>query len=79
MTVSLGPFLLGRRRSAAGLSHRQLAARSGVSNAAISHAETGRSAPTVLTVLKLAAALGCTPTALLADADAVDKGEVTSG
>jgi transcriptional regulator with XRE-family HTH domain len=55
-----------RRREAAGLSLRALAARSGVSPSAISDIERGAKSPTVATVARLARALGVDAAALVA-------------
>lgn len=54
------PDTLRTLRHLQGLTQAQLAARSGLSDTAISYYETGRRAPTVKTAQKLAVALGCT-------------------
>jgi transcriptional regulator with XRE-family HTH domain len=46
-------------RTAAGLTQRELAKRSGTSSAAISNFEAGNNAPTLGTLVKLAEALEC--------------------
>lgn len=46
-------------RAAAGLTQRELAARSGTSSAAISNFEAGNNAPTLGTLVRLAEALEC--------------------
>ena len=54
-----------QRREAAGLSLRVLAARSGVSSSMISDIERGTKSPTVITVVRLAQALGVSASALV--------------
>ena len=58
-----------QRREAAGLSLRELAARSGISSSMISDIERGTKSPTVVTVVRLAQALGVSAAALI-DGDA---------
>jgi transcriptional regulator with XRE-family HTH domain len=58
-----------QRRQAAGLSLRELAARSGISSSMISDIERGAKSPTVTTVVRLALALGVSAAALI-DGDA---------
>ena len=58
-----------RQREAAGLSLRLLAARSGISSSMISDIERGVKSPTVVTVVRLAQALGVSAAALI-DGDA---------
>ena len=58
-----------QRREAAGLSLRELAARSEVSSSMISDIERGTKSPTVVTVVRLAQALGVSAAALI-DGDA---------
>ena len=53
------------QREAAGLSLRKLAARSGISASMISDIERGAKSPTVITVVRLAQALGVTAAALI--------------
>jgi len=52
-------------RTAAGLTQRELAARSGTSSAAISNFEAGNNAPTLGTLVRLADALECDVTTLV--------------
>ena len=52
-------------RTAAGLTQRELAKRSGTSSAAISNFEAGNNAPTLGTLVRLAEALGCDLTELV--------------
>lgn len=54
-----------RHRQAAGLSLRMLAARSGISSSMISDIERGAKSPTVVTVVRLAEALGVTAASLI--------------
>jgi transcriptional regulator with XRE-family HTH domain len=54
-----------QRREAAGLSLRELAARSGISASMISDIERGTKSPTVTTVVRLAQALGVSAAALI--------------
>lgn len=54
-----------QQREAAGLSLRMLAARSGVSSSMISDIERGAKSPTVITVVRLAEALGVSAAALV--------------
>jgi transcriptional regulator with XRE-family HTH domain len=54
-----------KQREAAGLSLRMLAARSGISASMISDIERGTKSPTVITVVRLAQALGVTAAALI--------------
>jgi transcriptional regulator with XRE-family HTH domain len=54
-----------QRRAAAGLSLRELAARSGISSSMISDIERGTKSPTVVTVVRLAQALGVSAAALI--------------
>lgn len=54
-----------QQREAAGLSLRMLAARSGVSSSMISDIERGTKSPTVITVVRLAQALGVSAAALI--------------
>lgn len=61
-----------QRREAAGLSMRMLAAQSGISSSMISDIERGAKSPTVITVVRLAAALGVSAAAL------VDEGKGTA-
>jgi transcriptional regulator with XRE-family HTH domain len=58
-----------QRREAAGLSLRELAARSGISSSMISDIERGTKSPAVVTVVRLAEALGASAAALI-DGDA---------
>lgn len=55
---------LPRRRAQAGLSQTALAERVGISRQALSAIESGRSTPSTLVALRLAAALGCSVEAL---------------
>ena len=52
-------------RTAAGLTQRELAKRSGTSSAAISNFEAGNNAPTLGTLVRLAYALQCDVTQLV--------------
>jgi len=52
-------------RTAAGLTQRELAKRSGTSSAAISNFEAGNNSPTLGTLVRLAEALGCDLTELV--------------
>jgi len=54
-----------RQREAAGFSLRMLAARSGISSSMISDIERGAKSPTVVTVVRLAEALGVTAASLI--------------
>jgi transcriptional regulator with XRE-family HTH domain len=54
-----------QKREAAGFSLRMLAARSGISSSMISDIERGAKSPTVITVLRLAQALGVSAAALI--------------
>src|SRR5215472_5273656 len=54
-----------QRREAAGLSLRELAARSGISSSMISDIERGSKSPTVVTMVRLAEALGVSAAALI--------------
>ena len=54
-----------QKREALGWSLRLLAARSGISSSMISDIERGAKSPTVITVVRLAQALGVTPAALV--------------
>ena len=56
-----------QQREARGLSLRQLAALSGISSSMISDIERGAKSPTVLTVVRLAEALGVTAASLIED------------
>jgi transcriptional regulator with XRE-family HTH domain len=56
---------IARRREAAGLTQRTLAARIGVSPSRVSDVENGRTRPTMRTLETFAAALRTTPSALL--------------
>jgi transcriptional regulator with XRE-family HTH domain len=56
-------------RAAAGLTQRELAARTGTSSAAISNFEAGNNAPTLRTLVRLADALECNVTALVEPLD----------
>ncbi len=56
---------LKRQREAAGMSLRMLAARSGISSSMISDIERGAKSPTVVTVVRLAEALGVTASSLI--------------
>lgn len=54
-----------QRREALGLSLRMLATRSGISSSMISDIERGKKSPTVITLVRLAQALGVTAAALV--------------
>jgi transcriptional regulator with XRE-family HTH domain len=56
-------------RTAAGLTQRELAKRSGTSSAAISNFEAGNNAPSLGTLVRLADALECNTSDLLKDLD----------
>ena len=56
-----------QQRNAAGLSLRELAARSGISSSMISDIERGTKSPTVTTVVRLAQALGVSAAVLIDD------------
>lgn len=66
--LAFGRALRARRRDA-GWSQEQLGLESGVQRNFISLIETGQNQPTITTLFKLAAALGCTPSCLVADAE----------
>ena len=77
---------LKQRREAAGLSLRMLAERSGISSSMISDIERGAKSPTVVTVVRLAQALGVGAAALIDGGEApasrirvLRRGEGTSG
>lgn len=77
---------LKQRREAAGLSLRMLAERSGISSSMISDIERGAKSPTVVTVVRLAQALGVGAAALIDGEEApasrirvLRRGEGTSG
>ena len=59
-------------RQERGLTQNDLAQRMGVPQSRISEMESGMSAPNLVTLLRLAAALECKPTALLAPFDKLD-------
>lgn len=65
MRTQLGERLADLRQ-AAGLSRRQLAALAGLADRHVGDIECGRLSPTVKTLERLAAALGCEPADLLA-------------
>ena len=60
-------------RTAAGLTQRELAKRSGTSSAAISNFEAGNNAPTLGTLVRLADALACNLSELVAVLDRVAR------
>lgn len=62
-------------RTGAGLTQRELAKRSGTSSAAISNFEAGNNAPTLGTLMRLAGALGCNLSELVAVLDGVSSAE----
>lgn len=62
--------VIRRTRRAAGLTLKQVAATTGVSQPFLSQAETGRSLPSVMTLHRIAAGLGTSAHALLAQAHA---------
>jgi transcriptional regulator with XRE-family HTH domain len=59
-------------RQKRGLTQADLAARLGVPQSRISEIESGSRVPNLVTMLRLAAALDCKPTALLAPFDKLD-------
>jgi transcriptional regulator with XRE-family HTH domain len=61
-----------RHRTDAALSMRELARRSGVSQPLLSMIENGKSAPSIVTLYRVAEALGVTPQELLGEPDAID-------
>lgn len=65
---------VGRLRRERGLTQEELEERSGLTQQYLSSLENGRRNPTVLTLVRLAEALGCTPVELISP-DAVGRGE----
>lgn len=61
-----------RHRTTAGLSMRELARRSGVSQPLLSMIENGKSAPSIVTLYRVAEALEVTPQELLGEPDVID-------
>lgn len=62
---------LRRRRKEAQLSQEKLALEAGVERVFVSWLETGKRQPTFQTIIKLAGALGCSASELVADAEAL--------
>ena len=56
---------LKRIRETIGLSQAELAKKSKLTNAAISHFETGRRDPSLKNIIKLCKGLGCSPNVLI--------------
>lgn len=61
--------VLRQTRQAVGMTQEQLSLESGVQRNFISLIELGQNQPTITTVFKLAQALGCTPSELVAKAE----------
>ncbi|WP_338790504.1 helix-turn-helix transcriptional regulator [Pseudomonas sp. AE27] len=64
---------LRERRKLAGLSQEQLAAEADIQRNYVSLIERGVNQPTITVIFKLAAALGCSPSALIADVEAMTE------
>ncbi|WP_288632803.1 helix-turn-helix domain-containing protein [Pseudomonas sp. UBA5666] len=65
--------VLRERRKQAGLTQEKLALEAGVQRNYVSLIERGIHQPTINIIFKLAAALGCKPSALIADVEAMVK------
>lgn len=52
-------------RKTLGLTHEEVAKRSGIAASTISHYETGRREPNVTGIVRLCKGLGCTPNVLI--------------
>ncbi len=63
--------VLRQARQAAGMTQEQLSLESGVQRNFISLIELGQNQPTITTVFKLAHALGCPPSELVAKAESL--------
>lgn len=63
--------VLRQARQAAGMTQEQLSLESGVQRNFISLIELGQNQPTITTVFKLAQALGCPPSELVAKAESL--------
>lgn len=63
--------VLRQARQAAGMTQEQLSLESGVQRNFISLIELGQNQPTITTVFKLAQALGCAPSELVAKAESM--------
>jgi transcriptional regulator with XRE-family HTH domain len=63
--------VLRQARQAAGMTQEQLSLESGVQRNFISLIELGQNQPTITTVFKLAQALGCQPSELVAKAESL--------
>ena len=61
--------VLRQARQAAGMTQEQLSLESGVQRNFISLIELGQNQPTITTVFKLAQALGCLPSVMVASAE----------
>lgn len=67
--------VLRRLRYERKLSQEQLAADSNLDRTFISHLETGRKQPTLLTIFRLADALGVAPSAIIAEVEKRTEGK----
>lgn len=65
--------VLRERRKLAGLTQEQLALEADVQRNYVSLIERGINQPTITVIFKLAAALKCRPSALIADVEAIAK------
>lgn len=65
--------VLRQARQAAGMTQEQLSLESGVQRNFISLIELGQNQPTITTVFKLAQALGCLPSELVAKAELISR------
>jgi len=65
--------VLRERRKLAGLSQEQLAAEADIQRNYVSLIERGVNQPTITVIFKLAAALGCSPSLLIADVEAMTE------
>jgi len=66
-----------KRRTEAGLSQERLGFEAGLGRVFVSWIETGQKQPTFRTILKLAAALGCSGSILVAEAEALLNADET--
>ncbi|MCU1722951.1 helix-turn-helix domain-containing protein [Pseudomonas sp. 5P_5.1_Bac1] len=62
--------VLRERRKLAGLTQEQLALEADIQRNYVSLIERGVNQPTITVIFRLAAALGCSPSALIADVEA---------
>jgi transcriptional regulator with XRE-family HTH domain len=65
--------VLRERRKLAGLTQEQLALEAEIQRNYVSLIERGVNQPTITIIFKLAAALGCSPSALIADVEAMAR------